>query len=326
MPLHYGGGLTELIKFKKDQFRLGKYSGYSGAVKCCSDLITLDISYKYPSEEHALMELTPEIYNEWRTAILIIKNLITILDILPAKFLNNYENIFYRYIESLTTGCLNSSWESKHIYYNGLLLEVFTEILNFFMPISAKKSEQNKLEVHAINHEEETEPGFNQKQSDNIAKFMGISDSDLELFKKYRKKFITDFKKVTLKYTYKDLATLIIDDSLKIKLSPSRTIVCAKLIKKSMNDWQNHVLRKKNMSTDKFGWISNESLIDEVWPNDIDGKANIYDLINRLQGSIRKQLNLANYNPTDFIENGKIYNMQKHYRFKIYPAYLEIVR
>jgi len=298
-------GVTELIEDRKSNFQLGDYKGYSGALKCCLKLIEND-NCKYPSKEKAFMEINPEIYNEWRTKILICRNIIKLLQIIPKQYLGEYRIYFTNYLSRLILTCIDCKWKSNHIFYSSLFLEVFSEFLNYFMPrLTPKTKIHSKSSVNEMAVQSEGE----KNTAGSISERISNSDMDADYFRK-------DLK-ITIQSSPKKGGFLIINGK-KVKLSDKELSICRIMDNKLKENWYD-----VDSKFAEAGWVSYEEFIKKVdlWKeSEVEDVKTTEQTINKAFNYLRRKIkNKTKINGEDIIENGAKIGTPGCYRFKVDP-------
>ena len=79
-------GQYELLKREGENYQVGEYTGYSGAAEVCLDLICkYERECSTPSKELVFHEISPDVYTQKRTNLLIMKHCINISQLMPEK-------------------------------------------------------------------------------------------------------------------------------------------------------------------------------------------------------------------------------------------------
>ena len=127
-------GYIELLKQDRKAFKLGRHSGWRGAIQVCRNLIhTNGGAMRWPTPAEVKHEATPEVYGQVRTRILVTKNCIELASIVPSRSLKPISCDLSEFAEeqiTLISGDLAQEVQ-RHVYLTGLALDLSTSALVF---------------------------------------------------------------------------------------------------------------------------------------------------------------------------------------------------
>lgn len=147
-------GVACLAEIEKEQFSLfkGKFIGFQGIADICKIIINSSKDHlKSPDYNIAKIEETPEIYNEYRTRLFVIKNSLAIISVV--KYDVVYKLLIKNIIDNLNILMNNKDEINSHIYFVGLTSEVISSVLNQLNEedINVSKTRGNEEEFERIN-------------------------------------------------------------------------------------------------------------------------------------------------------------------------------
>ncbi len=123
--------LSYLLSVKKEKFNIKvgnkQYEDIDGALELCRRLIN-GYDVIYPTYDVSKIEITPEIYGEIRTRLLIIKNCIDILETIGTKADNDF---LHSHISNQFIKVLYDKTKIKHMYHIGLSLEICSKYVKW---------------------------------------------------------------------------------------------------------------------------------------------------------------------------------------------------
>lgn len=123
-------GILKLAQLDKGSFSLGSYAGWPGAIaafKSLTDKATNRLTY--PGEEK-YFELTPEIYGEPRTRVLLARNCLSLLEAVPSEHRNNCASLLKEFIQTQIALILSDCTFERHASLLGLALEFSSTALH----------------------------------------------------------------------------------------------------------------------------------------------------------------------------------------------------
>ncbi len=137
-------GIRTLIEETRDEFKIGNYERYEGALQICLNLIESNTygTPKYPDKNVVMTEATWEIHGEFRTRLLAAMNCVEILQCLPEKLQKKASPRFLSFIEEQILYAIKSPEKRfQHMYFLGVFLEAIKPYL--LMGATARKKRES---------------------------------------------------------------------------------------------------------------------------------------------------------------------------------------
>ncbi len=124
-------GFNEVVQTFGSNFRIGHYRDWHGATAVWENLMTADDGEpRFPSENEAFSESTHEIYGELRTRILILRNCINLIEVIPAKSIHRIQKTTKDYMSSHFSWVINEFAAMPHMCLLGLALDLSSNTLH----------------------------------------------------------------------------------------------------------------------------------------------------------------------------------------------------